>query len=82
MPIENGEISGFIKVFYGILITLAVCGGLYAIMSSLVQRNSFFENMLMNDILNPIQTYINTMVEDSKVLPGGGDTVDPNQPNG
>ena len=65
MPVENGEVSGFVKIFYGILITLAVCGGMYMIISGLVvskpNETSYFEELLRNDLLNPIKLKINTM---------------------
>ena len=61
MPVENGEISGFVKMFYGILITLAVCGGLYAIINGLVAGdNSTFGTLLEDTVLGKIQTKITT----------------------
>lgn len=52
MP-ENGEISGFVKIFYGILIALVVGAGLYGIVSVLVAQNGFFDTAL-TDILQKI----------------------------
>ena len=69
MPVENGEISGFVKMFYGILITLAVCGGLYAIVSGLVLgpngdgEGSYFENLLSDELLTRVSQKIIGMAE-------------------
>ena len=47
MPNESSEIgSGFVKIFYGILISLAVCAGLYAIVTPLVAEGGFFDTSL------------------------------------
>ena len=56
MPNESSEIgSGFVKIFYGILLALAICAGMYAIVTPLVVEGGFFDTAL-NGVLNEIIT--------------------------
>jgi len=62
MPNESSEIgSGFIKIFYGILIALAICAGLYAIVTPLVSEGGFFDTS-MNAVLDHIMIDINELL--------------------
>ena len=62
MPNESSEIgSGFVKIFYGILLALAICTGIYAIVTPLVAANGFFDTSL-NGVLNQIMTEINGLL--------------------
>ena len=61
MPNESSEIgSGFIKIFYGILITLAICAGIYAIVTPLVAQGGYFDDSLM-DVLGKIMADISDL---------------------
>lgn len=62
MPNESSEIgSGFVKIFYGILLALAICAGIYAIVTPLVSDGGFFDTSL-NGVLNQIMTEINGLL--------------------
>lgn len=62
MPNESSEIgSGFIKIFYGILIALAICAGLYAIVTPLVSTGGFFD-VSINAVLDRIMVDINQLL--------------------
>lgn len=59
MPTESSEIgSGFVKIFYGILITLAICAGLYSIVTPLVAEGGFFDQSI-TQVLGTIMNEIN-----------------------
>ena len=59
---ESSEIgSGFVKIFYGILLTLAICGGMYAIVTPLVAEGAFFDKAL-NSVLEQIMLDINGLL--------------------
>lgn len=59
MPTESSEIgSGFVKIFYGILITLAICAGLYSIVTPLVSVGGFFDQSIAQ-VLGTIMSEIN-----------------------
>ena len=64
MPTESSEVgSGFVKIFYGILITLAICAGIYAIVTPLVAEGGFFELSLaevLESIMSEIRGFIGT----------------------
>ena len=65
MPNESSEIgSGFVKIFYGILLTLAICAGIYAIVTPLVAANEggFFYDSL-NSVMEEIMGDINGLLE-------------------
>lgn len=69
MPNESSEIgSGFVKIFYGILISLAICAGIYAIVTPLVAKDGFFDTS-MNSVLTEVMSDINSIFETSE-LPG------------
>ena len=77
MPNESSEIgSGFVKIFYGILLTLAICAGIYAIATPLVSEGGFFDNSL-NSVLDGIMLDINESLDgevtDSPVMPPAGE---------
>ena len=62
MLTESSEIgSGFVKIFYGILITLAICAGLYAIVTPLVAEGGFFDTSI-TEVLNKIMGEVKTML--------------------
>ena len=62
MPNESSEIgSGFVKIFYGILIALAICAGLYAIVTPLVSSGGFFDTSLKT-VLDYIMIDINGLL--------------------
>ena len=64
MPNESSEIgSGFVKIFYGILLTLAICAGIYAIVTPLVAatEGGFFYDSL-NSVLTEIMKDINGLL--------------------
>lgn len=62
MPNESSEIgSGFVKIFYGILLALAICAGIYAIVTPLVATGGFFDTSL-NGVLDQIMDKINTLL--------------------
>lgn len=62
MPTESSEVgSGFVKIFYGILITLAICAGIYAIVTPLVAEGGFFDDSMtevLNNIMNEIRGFL------------------------
>ncbi len=63
MPNESSEIgSGFVKIFYGILLALAICAGIYAIVTPLVAKDGFFDKS-MNAVLNEVMGDINGILE-------------------
>ena len=63
MPNESSEIgSGFVKIFYGILISLAICAGLYAIVTPLVMKGGFFETSI-NSVLDEVMGDIHETLE-------------------
>ena len=62
MPNESSEIgSGFVKIFYGILLALAICAGIYAIVTPLVTQGGFFDTSL-NSVLNQIMAEISGLL--------------------
>ena len=62
MPNESSEIgSGFVKIFYGILLALAICAGIYAIVTPLVSQGGFFDTSL-NAVLDQIMAEINGLL--------------------
>ena len=62
MPNESSELgSGFIKIFYGILIGLAICAGLCAIVTPLVSAGGFFD-VSINAVLDHIMVDINQLL--------------------
>ena len=63
MPNESSEIgSGFVKIFYGILLALAICAGIYAIVTPLVAEEGFFDTS-MNAVLSEVMSDINGILE-------------------
>lgn len=63
MPNESSEIgSGFVKIFYGILLALAICAGIYAITTPLVAKDGFFEKSI-NSVLSEVMTDINGILD-------------------
>lgn len=63
MPNESSEIgSGFVKIFYGILLALAICAGIYAIVTPLVTKDGFFDKSI-NAVLNEVMGDINGILE-------------------
>lgn len=63
MPNESSEIgSGFVKIFYGILLALAICAGIYSIVTPLVAKDGFFDKS-MNAVLNEVMGDINGILE-------------------
>jgi len=66
MPTESSEAgSGFVKIFYGILITLAICAGIYAIVTPLVAEGGFFDASIQQ-VLDNIMAQISGMLGNSK----------------
>jgi len=66
MPTESSEVgSGFVKIFYGILITLAICAGIYAIVTPLVAEGGFFDASIQQ-VLDNIMAQISGMLGNSK----------------
>lgn len=62
MPNESSEIgSGFVKIFYGILLALAICAGIYAIVTPLVSSGGFFDTSL-TAVLDKIMREINGLL--------------------
>lgn len=62
MPNESSEIgSGFVKIFYGILLALAICAGIYAIVTPLVTAGGFFDTSL-NAVLDQIMAEISGLL--------------------
>ena len=62
MPNESSEIgSGFVKIFYGILLTLAICAGIYAIVTPLVSEGQFFD-VSIQSVLDQIMLKINGLL--------------------
>ena len=57
MPNESSEIgSGFVKIFYSILITLVICAGIYIIADYLI---SDYFNTSIQQVLTDFMTKIN-----------------------
>jgi len=66
MPTESSEVgSGFVKIFYGILIILAICAGIYAIVTPLVAEGGFFDASIQQ-VLDNIMAQISGMLGNSK----------------
>ena len=62
MPNESSEIgSGFVKIFYGILLTLAICAGIYTIVTPLVAEGQFFD-VSIQGVLDQIMLKINGLL--------------------
>lgn len=62
MPNESSEIgSGFVKIFYGILLALAICAGIYAITTPLVSKDGFFDKSI-NSVLTEVMGDINEIL--------------------
>lgn len=56
MPNESSEIgSGFVKIFYSILITLVICAGIYIIADYLISN---YFNASIQQVLSDIMTKI------------------------
>jgi len=63
MPNESSEIgSGFVKIFYGILLALAICAGIYAIVTPLVTEGGFFDKSI-NSVLTEVMGDINGILD-------------------
>lgn len=63
MPNESSEIgSGFVKIFYGILLALAICAGMYAIVTPLVSEGGFFDTSI-HSVLDGIMGDINETLD-------------------
>ena len=63
MPNESSEIgSGFVKIFYGILLALAICAGIYAIVTPLVTKDGFFDKSI-HAVLDEVMGDINGILE-------------------
>ena len=63
MPNESSEIgSGFVKIFYGILLALAICAGIYAIVTPLVTKDGFFDKSI-HAVLTEVMGDINGILE-------------------
>ena len=76
MPNESSEIgSGFVKIFYSILITLVICAGIYIIADYLI---SDYFNESINLVLSDIMTKITLELSgfDSSRVIGSGTTLD------
>lgn len=58
---ENGDIAGLVKIFYGLLIALAVGGGLLLIVTLLVKEGGIFDTAL-GEILNSIIEQIKSTI--------------------
>lgn len=72
MPNESSEIgSGFVKIFYGILLALAICAGIYAIVTPLVSKEGFFDTSI-NSVLDGIMVDINETLDANNGNAGGG----------
>ena len=66
MPTESSEVgSGFVKIFYGILITLAICAVIYAIVTPLLAEGGFFDASIQQ-VLDNIMAQISGMLGNSK----------------
>lgn len=62
MPNESSEIgSGFVKIFYSILLTLAICAGMYAIAQPIIQSGGYID-LRINEVLQGIMADINAML--------------------
>ena len=62
MPNESSEIgSGFVKIFYGILLALAICAGIYAIVTPLVSTGGYFDDAIQS-VLDKIMLDINGLL--------------------
>ena len=62
MPNETTEIgSGFVKIFYSILLTLAICAGMYAIAQPLIVSGGYFDTQI-NNVLQEIMKDINQLL--------------------
>ena len=71
MPNESSEIgSGFVKIFYSILITLVICAGIYIIADYLISNyfNSSIQTVL-SDIMTKIQTGITAIPQPTTPTP-------------
>ena len=61
MPNESSEIgSGFVKIFYSILITLVICAGIYIIADYLISN---YFNASINQVLTDIMANITAGID-------------------
>ena len=68
MPNESSEIgSGFVKIFYSILITLVICAGIYVIADYLISNyfNASIQSVL-SEIMENITAGITTIPSPTK----------------
>lgn len=74
MPNESSEIgSGFVKIFYSILITLVICAGIYIIADYLI--SNYFNasiNQVLTDIMANITAGIDGIPEPTVPSPNPG----------
>ena len=71
MPNESSEIgSGFVKIFYSILITLVICAGIYIIADYLIS-NYFNESIqtVLSDIMTKISAGITAIPQPTTPTP-------------
>ena len=62
MPNESSEIgSGFVKIFYSILITLVICAGIYIIADYLISN---YFNASIQQVLSDIMLKISSGISD------------------
>lgn len=74
MPNESSEIgSGFVKIFYSILITLVICAGIYIIADYLIANyfNTSIQQVL-GDIMGKITAGITAIPNPSTPSPNPG----------
>ena len=71
MPNESSEIgSGFVKIFYSILITLVICAGIYIIEDYLIS-NYFNDSIqtVLSDIMTKISAGITAIPQPTTPTP-------------
>ena len=74
MPNESSEIgSGFVKIFYSILITLVICAGIYIIADYLISNyfNASIQQVL-SDIMKKITAGISAIPNPTTPSPNPG----------
>ena len=74
MPNESSEIgSGFVKIFYSILITLVICAGIYVIADYLIANyfNTSIQQVLA-DIMTKISAGISAIPNPTTPSPNPG----------
>lgn len=71
MPNESSEIgSGFVKIFYSILITLVICAGIYIIADYLI--SDYFNesiHLVLSDIMTKITAGITAIPQPTTPTP-------------